>query len=175
MNAPSLAAWPLADADGFTTFHGTPIVAIGEDCGTLLMLGHPDDRTILAATSAQYRVLYGQRIRSGRELGDLLQGEGSPRRQLPLAHRGDRPGRGRPRVRPSQGPARRRDEDLTAPTRSASSSSGTRLLRLRAGRHTAPDLGAGHRTQCRPDHRHATPRRPGDRCWPPSLRWKEAT
>lgn len=47
-------------------------MAIDDDCGTLLMLGHPDDRTILATTSAHYRVLYGQRIRAGRALGDLL-------------------------------------------------------------------------------------------------------
>ncbi|WP_432003697.1 hypothetical protein [Streptomyces sioyaensis] len=62
----------LADAEGFTTLHGTPVVAIDDDCGTLLMLGHPDDRHVLATTSAQYRVLYGQRIRGGRALGDLL-------------------------------------------------------------------------------------------------------
>ncbi|GGN65416.1 hypothetical protein GCM10012285_68160 [Streptomyces kronopolitis] len=65
------AAYPLAGATGFTNLHGTQVVAIDEDCGTLLMLGHPDDRTVLAVTNAQYRVLYGQRIRPGRALGAL--------------------------------------------------------------------------------------------------------
>lgn len=65
-------AFSLVGADGFTMLHGTPVVAIDGDCGTLLMLGHPDDRHILATTSAHYRVLYGQRIRGGRALGDLL-------------------------------------------------------------------------------------------------------
>ncbi|WP_407842071.1 hypothetical protein ACE1OC_42730 (plasmid) [Streptomyces sp. DSM 116496] len=65
-------AFPLSTADGFTTLYGVPVVAIGEDGGTLLMLGHPDERSILAVTSAQYRTVYGQCIRPGSELNDLI-------------------------------------------------------------------------------------------------------
>ncbi|WP_331718829.1 hypothetical protein OG851_43150 (plasmid) [Streptomyces sp. NBC_00161] len=65
-------AFPLTTASGFTRLYGISVVAIEEDCGTLLMLGHPDERSILAATSAQYRRVYGQRILPGRELDDLI-------------------------------------------------------------------------------------------------------
>ncbi|MFF3863671.1 hypothetical protein [Streptomyces sp. NPDC002209] len=65
-------AFPLSTASGFTHLYGIPVVAIEEDCGTLLMLGHPGARSILAATSAQYRRVYGQRILPGSELEDLV-------------------------------------------------------------------------------------------------------
>lgn len=39
-------------------------MAIGEDGCTLLMLGHPDERSVLAVTAAQYRTVYGQHIRA---------------------------------------------------------------------------------------------------------------
>ncbi|WP_329391527.1 hypothetical protein OG625_39960 (plasmid) [Streptomyces sp. NBC_01351] len=65
-------AFPLSTAKGFTRLYGIPVVAIEEDCGTLLMLGHPDERSILAVTAAQYRLVYGQRILPGRELDELI-------------------------------------------------------------------------------------------------------
>ncbi|WP_062010299.1 hypothetical protein [Streptomyces hygroscopicus] len=62
----------LSLAPGFTSFYGVPVVAVGEDCGTLIMLGQPDERTILAAVTAHFRVIYGQRILPGPEVNTLL-------------------------------------------------------------------------------------------------------
>ncbi|MEU4898223.1 hypothetical protein AB0B12_37945 [Streptomyces sp. NPDC044780] len=66
--------FPLTRAPGFTSFHGVPVVAVGENEEALIMLGRPDQRTILAATSAQYRAIYGQRILPGPALDTLSHG-----------------------------------------------------------------------------------------------------
>ncbi|MGW7603182.1 hypothetical protein [Streptomyces antimycoticus] len=64
--------YSLSNAEGFESFRGTPIATIGEDCSTLLMLGHPDQRTILAATCALYRDRYGQRILPDSGLAEMI-------------------------------------------------------------------------------------------------------
>ena len=37
--------FPLHRSGDFEPLHGTPVVAIGQQCDALLMLGHPDQRT----------------------------------------------------------------------------------------------------------------------------------
>ncbi|NUH42902.1 hypothetical protein HUF15_40500 [Streptomyces samsunensis] len=64
----------LNRAPGFTSSYGVPVVAVGEYEEVLIMLGWPDERTILAATSAQYRAVYGHRILPGPELDNLTRG-----------------------------------------------------------------------------------------------------
>lgn len=57
--------FPLHRSGDFEPLHGTPTVAIGQQCNALLMLGRPEQRKILAVTSAYYRVIYGQQILPG--------------------------------------------------------------------------------------------------------------